>query len=198
MSSTGPAPGWKKKSGFGCQRFHAVAHHVAGAAGDFSQPAAIDDAARQLVSAAEEGVGRGADAQAVLLGALLEVEPFLHRQHKRFLGIDVFSRVDHLLRDGIVHSGNRQIHDDVDIFGRKQPIDSLGAQLELLRARLRRIHVDVGAGAHLDALEQRRQLEIGRGDVAAADDADPQFLGHVYIPSEMVDGCRASAVRSAR
>ena len=138
--------------------------------------------ARQLVRAAEERVGRRADAQPLLLRALLEVEPFLDRQHERLFRIDVLAGVEHLPRHVVVHRRYRQVDDDVDVVRREQLVDGLGAQLELLGARLRRLHVDVGAGAHLDALEQRRQPEIGGRDVAAADDADAEFLCHVRMP----------------
>ena len=40
---------------------HAAAHHMAGAAGDRAELALIDQAAHQLMRAAEEGVGRAAD-----------------------------------------------------------------------------------------------------------------------------------------
>src|SRR5262249_49757628 len=37
--------------------------------------------------------------------------------------------------------------------------------------------VDIRAGEHLDALEQRGKLEVGGGNVAASDDADAEVLG---------------------
>src|SRR5690606_22723149 len=56
--------------------------------------------------------------------------------------------------------------------------------LELLGPRLRRLHGDVRAGAHLDAAKQWREPEIGGRDVAAADDADPEFPGHCLFPHQ--------------
>ena len=67
-------------------------------------------------------------------------------------------------------------------FVGEQLVDGLGAKAEFLGARLGGVHVDVGAGAHLDALEERRKPEIGGRDVAAADDADAEFLCHVMSP----------------
>ena len=54
---------------------HAVAHHVAGAAGDLAELALVDQVARQLVRAAEEGVGRASRRAGPCLGALLESSP---------------------------------------------------------------------------------------------------------------------------
>ncbi len=39
-------------------------------------------------------------------------------------------------------------------------------------------HVEIGDGADLDEVEQRREREIGGGDVAAADDADAKRFRH--------------------
>ena len=136
---------------------HAVAHHVAGAAGDLAELAAVDEVARQLMRAAEERVGRRADAQPLLLRPLLEIEALLDRQHERLFRIDVLAGVEDLLRYLVMHRRDGQVDDDVDVVGLEQLFDGLGAQLELLRPRLGRVHVDVGAGAHLDAAKQRRQ-----------------------------------------
>ena len=51
----------------------------------------------------------------------------------------------------------------------------LGLDAELLGAGLGRGGVEVGAGADLEAAEQRREGEVGGGDVAAADDADAEL-----------------------
>ena len=161
---------------------HAVAHHEAAAAGDLADAAIVDQVARQLVRAAEEGVRRRTDAQLALLRALPEVEAFLDGEHEGLLRIDVLAGVEHLPRHLIVDRRYRQVDDDVDVLRGEQVVDGLGAQAEFLGAGLGGIHVDVRAGAHLDALEERRQLEIGGRDVAAADDADAEFLCHVDAP----------------
>jgi hypothetical protein len=55
--------------------------------------------------------------------------------------------------------------------------DAVGLGLRLGERRL-----DVGAGDDLHALEERRETEIGVGDVAAADDADAVCPGHDAQP----------------
>ena len=62
---------------------------------DHFELAAVDELAHQLVRAAEERVRRRADAQALLLGPFLQIEPFLDRQDERLFRIDVLAGVEH-------------------------------------------------------------------------------------------------------
>ena len=161
---------------------HAVSHHEARAAGDFSHLAAVDEIARKLMRAAEEGVGRRADAQALFLRPLLQVQPLPDRKHEGLFRIDVLAGVEHLLRHRVMRGRIRQVDHDVDVGCGEQAVHRLRPNLVLSGAGPCRGHVDVRAGAHLDAAKQRRQSEIGRGDIAAADDADPQSLRHDRYP----------------
>ena len=74
---------------------HAVRHHVGGAGGDGAERAVVDQLARQLVRAAEEGVGRGADAQ-VAVGQRLELQALLDAEHEGLLGVDVLAGLERL------------------------------------------------------------------------------------------------------
>ena len=168
----------EEEIGIGVPVLHAVAHHVAGATGDPAELAAVDQLARQLMRAAEECVRCRTDAQPLLLGPFLEVEPFLDRQHERLFRIDVLAGLQHRLRHFIMHGRNGEVDDDVDLVVLEKVVGRLGAELELLRPHLRRIHVDIRAGAHLDAAKQRRQREIRLRDVAAADNAYAKFVCH--------------------
>ena len=56
---------------------------------------------------------------------------------------------------------NGQVDDDVDVLGIEKVGDALGAHAIFLGPGFRRCMVDVGAGPDLDALEERRELEIG-------------------------------------
>ena len=58
---------------------------------------------------------------------------------------------------GEVRVGDRQVDDDVDVGVGEQRVDGLRLDAELLGARLGRGGVEVGAGADLEAAEQRRE-----------------------------------------
>ncbi len=89
--------------------------------------ALVDQLAGQLMGAAQEGIGRRADPQAFPFGALLQVQPFLDRQHEGLFRIDVLAGVEDLPGDPIVNGRHRQVDDDVDIIGLEQAVDGLGA-----------------------------------------------------------------------
>ena len=140
--------------------------------------------AGKLVGAAEKGVGRGADAQLLPLRAFLQVQPFLHRKHEGLFRIDVLARIERLPRHLVVNGRNGEVDDDVDRIVPEQFLHGFGAEPELLGAGAGRVHVDVRAGAHLDAPEQRGEREIGGRDVAAADHADAECLCHGRCPQK--------------
>ncbi len=157
---------------------HAVAHHVRGARGDGADAAVVDELARQLVRAAEEGVGGRPDAQAPGVGDLLQPLALVDGEDEGLLGIDVLARLERHQGDAVVRVGDGEVDHHVDVRVGEELVHRLGAHAELLGARLGGGRVEVGAGAHLEALEERGEPEIGGGDVAAADDADAERAGH--------------------
>ena len=76
---------------------------------------------------------------------------------------------------------DRQVDDDVDLWIGEKLIDGLGLDAIFGGPGLRRSRIDVGAGDNLQAAKQRRQREVGGGDIAASDDADAEFLGHLDV-----------------
>ena len=68
--------------------------------------------------------------------------------------------------------------DHVQFVIGEQILDRLRLHAVFLRPQFRGAAVEIGAGEHPDALEQRRQRQVGDGDIAASDDADAEFLGH--------------------
>ena len=158
--------------------FHAAAHHVRGAVRDLAQLLAVDDVAHLLVRAAEEGVGRRADIETALVGLGLELLAFLEREHEGLLGIGMLARRNRIERDLVVRRRHREIDDDVDLGVLQHLVGRHRGDAELLAARLGRGRHDVGDAADLDALEQRREPQIGRGDIAGTHDADAVSLRH--------------------
>ena len=55
------------------------------------------------------------------------------------------------MRHRVVRGGDREVDDDVHVGSASSAVDGLGPDAELPGARLGGRHVDVGAGAHLDA-----------------------------------------------
>ena len=103
--------------------------------------------------------------------------------------------LERLAGDAEVRLGDRQVDDDVDVGVGQERLDGLRLDAELLGPRLGRGHVEVGAGAHLQPLEERRQAEVGAGDVAAADDADAEGSAHDRLPQSC---CAAAIERRAK
>ncbi len=147
-----------------------------------------------LVRAAEERVGRAADAQPLRLGQRLQRQPVLERQDQRLFGIDVLAGLERGLADREMRVGDRQVDDEVDFRVREQLLDGLGADAVFLRAGFGRRRIDVGAGPHLEAAEQRREAEIGGRDIAASDDADADRVhGSAFFKGKVC--CFAGRVR---
>ena len=96
----------------------------------------------------------------------------------------MLARLHRCHRNLEVRVGHREVDDDVDL--RRLPaalsphrLDAVFRGLALRPAG----HVEIGAGRDLHAAEQRRQFEVGRGDVAAADDADAAVSCSCSFPS---------------
>ena len=97
-----------------------------------------------------------------------------------------------------MHRRHRQIDDHVDVGRREQSLDGFRANAKLVGPRFRCSGIDVRAGAHLDALEQRCEFQVGGRDVAAADDSNAKNLCHAphsVAPADPVDRSRRKALR---
>ena len=132
-----------------------------------------------LVGAAEEGVGRRADAQALAVGEGLEVQAVLDGEDEGLLGVDVLAGLEDGGGDAVVGVGDGEVDDDVDGVVDEEGVDGLGLDVEFLGALLGGGEDDVGDGADLEAAEERREAEVGGRDVAAADDPDAELVSHL-------------------
>ncbi|MNL17195.1 hypothetical protein D3C87_1382760 [compost metagenome] len=132
--------------------------------------------------AAEEGVRRATNGEVLLPGDTPQFFTLFQRKHQRLFRIDVLARFKCGFRHRKMRCGNGEVHHHIDILVGEQVLDGLRDNAEFFRPQLRCIAVEVGAGKHLDALEERRQREISRRDIAASDDADAKISGHDETP----------------
>ena len=159
---------------------------MGGARRDLADHAVIDGLAGLLVRAAKEGIGSRRHTQLLLLRQLLQVLGLGHRKRQRLFRVDMFPGLKNLLRHFEMCRRYREIDDNLDIIVLQQVFHRLRLNVKLVAAGFRRRHVDIRHGANLEALEQRREFQIGGRDIAAADNADAQCLAH-GITSNLVD-----------
>ena len=142
-----------------------------------ADPAVVDQLAAGLVAAAEEGVGRAAEQHAGSLRAAHQVLALGARHRQRLLAPHVLAGIDRRPRYRVVCRRNGQVHHQVDrvvgnqLFRRERARDA-----ELRRLRRRALANQVGARHHVQNGKLPAALEVGRADLAASDDADPQSL----------------------
>ena len=136
---------------------------VAGSGGDAADLALVDIIARQLMSAAEERVGSAADLEIAGRGDPAQLLALFQGQDQRLFGIDVFAGFQDHLGDRKMRIRDRQVDDDIDVRIGQQRLDRLCLDAKFGRADFGSRRVDVGAGDNLDALEERREREIGGG-----------------------------------
>ena len=101
---------------------------------------------------------------------------------------------DRVHRHLVVRRRDREVDDDVDLGVLEQLVRRHRRDAELLAALLGRCRNDVGDAAHLEALEQRREAQIGGGDIAGTHDADAISLA--ILSSHCLDGIRWSGGQS--
>ena len=151
----------------------AGAHEEGGAGDRPADRAFVDQLAGGLVAAAEEGVGRAADAQTPCLAprpAALRASGEVDAE--RLLRMHVLAGGDRLQADLDMGERHRQVDDDLDVGVGEQALlrSSLGCRTP--RPRFRRPAGFMSATPRVEDREDLRRLEVGRADVAAADDAD--------------------------
>ena len=152
----------------------------------------VDALAGGLLAAAEEGVGRGADPQDPGRGRIDEGARFGERDAKRLFRVDVLAGADRLQADFDMRLRAGEIENDLDRRIREHGIDGARGEAKFGRARFRRRGVGVGQGDDVEDGEFSRGGQIGRADVAAADDADPDPFHHEF-PATQVRGSRMGA-----
>ena len=141
--------------------------------------ALVDQLAAGLVGAAEKRIGRAADAHALRLRRSDELAALGDGDAERLLRMDVLARGHRLEPDLDMRLGDGEIDDDLDRRVGQEIVDALRRNAEFGAARLGSRRVHVGDGAYVEDREDRRRLEIGRTDIAATDDADPDAI-HVF------------------
>ncbi len=152
----------EEEVGIGVPVLKAEAHDVACPRRHPANGPFIDQGAGLLMGTAEERVRRAADLLSGLLCSFAQILAFLEGKDQRLFGIGVLAGRDDLFRYCVVHIGNRQIDDNVEFGIGHELIGRLGRDVELIGARLCSLGNYVCNRPHLDALEQGRELEIGR------------------------------------
>ncbi len=81
--------------------------------------ALVDQAPRQPAGGAEEGVGRRAEREAARCGLATSVAAGLGFDGERLLGEDVLAGGERPHGDVEMRGGDRQVEDEVDVWGRR-------------------------------------------------------------------------------
>ena len=111
----GSTAGFVVELGAGVPMFVAAAHHESGGRHRRADDAVVDEFARRLQPAAQEGVGRAADAQSFGGGEFEQFLSFRSTQRQRFLAVDRLARFQRGLGHTVMRAGNREIEHDVDL-----------------------------------------------------------------------------------
>src|SRR6185437_3722757 len=156
------------------------AHEIGGAAYRLAEGAGIDEVARALVGAAQEGIWRGADAQALGPGRLHEFLALRKFDAERLFRIDVLAGRDGAQTDIDMSAGDRQVEDDLDRGIVEYVVQR--HRLETVRGgrRLSGFRVEVGYGPDVEDRKALGRLEIGAGDIAKTDDADTHAVHDLF------------------
>src|SRR5262249_30099283 len=95
---------------------------------------------------------------------------------ERLFRVDVLAVFDRSQPDRHVRLGHSEIDDDLDVRVGEEIADGSRRNVEFLAARLGGGRVDIGESANVENGEDPRRLEVGRTDIAAADDADADAI----------------------
>jgi hypothetical protein len=154
-----------------------VTRHKGRRADRLADPAVVDELAAGLDAAAEEGVRRAADAHAFGLRRRQQRPALFAGDGQRFFVVDGFPRLHRRHRHVVVRVGDGEVDDDLDVGIGEKFVHRAGARdTMLLRLRARLIHDEVRAGDRVQDFEDFVCLQIDAADVAAADDADFDFV----------------------
>jgi hypothetical protein len=114
--------------------------------------------------------------------------PFLQREDQGLLGIGVLARLQDAARDLVVDGRHGEVDHHVHVRGGQEVVHRLRPHRELGGAQASGVHVYVRDRPEVEVPERRRDLEIGRRDVAAADDAHAEPGGGA-LASSGLGGC---------
>jgi hypothetical protein len=123
----------------------------------------------------QKRVWRRAEHEALHGGGIHQPASFGGRDAERLLREDMLARRQRPHRNVKMRSRDRQIEDEVDVPVVNEAVDVSRAQIELRRATLGGVCVEVCTGDNFDAAKQRRVAHIGERNVAASHNADPEF-----------------------
>ena len=124
-----------------------------------------------LVAAAEERIGRAADAQPLGRRQIHDLAGLGYADAERLLGMDMLAGIEHRQAHVGVGQRHRQVDHDLDVVALQELIDPQRRHAERGRLLLGGGAAHVGNRAQFDIGEALRGLEIGGADNAAADDA---------------------------
>ena len=164
--------------GVGVPGLGAVTEHVGEGGDGFADGAGVDDLAGGLDAAAEDGVGRAADAEFAFLGFLEDLETFLVGEGEGFFAVDVLAGAEGGEVDADVGGGDGEVENGVDVGIGEEFLDGAGLEAVLDGLGAGEIHVEIGDGGEFRVGAVGREvLEVLAADVAAADDADAEGFG---------------------
>ena len=141
--------GLVEELGRGVPAFGPVGLNGGIACGDLTNRALVQNGAGLLMRAAQKRIGRTADRQALGLGQITQGRSLFQRQHQRLFGIGVLARFQYAFGDGVMRIGDREVDHDVQCGVGEQVIHALRFDVELCRAGLGRVHIDIRHSADL-------------------------------------------------
>ena len=185
MSSTGPPPALVVEVRVRVPALVPGAHEEGGAADRLAEAPAVEELPRRLVRAAEEGVGRAADAAARAAPPPRQRRRLGEGDAERLLGIDVLAGGDDLRGSpptcafGIVRLRTISIAGSARSSSTPVPPARRTPPRAAAPPPGRR-----SATARMSSTgKSRRRREVGAADVAAADDADSDAVQDVPHPA---------------
>ena len=155
----------------------AVAGHEGGGRDRLADPAIVDQFAAGLDPAAEEGIGGAADKHAPGLGRGQRAGAVFAVDGQWFFAVDVLAGFDGGQVDLGVGLGHGQVEHDLDLGIGQQFLNGVEpGDAELFGLGLGAPHIQVRAGGDLHDFIGFAVDKIVAADIAAADDADFDFV----------------------
>ena len=164
----------------------AWAHEKGRAADRPANRALVDQFSRRLMRAAQKCVGRATDPQASSAGGVDQLARLGDVDAERLFRMNMLARGDRLQADLDMRFGNGEIDDDLDRGIGEKRVDRSRLQPKFTGARLGRPRIGVRQRDDVEDRKAFRGFQIGRADIAAADDADAdalQFKSPAFEPS---------------
>ncbi len=173
------AAGLVEEIGVGVPPFRAMAGHEGHGRHRLPDPAVVDQFAAGLLAAAQEGIGRAADAHALLSGRVQDLLAFGAAHGQRLLAVDVLVRGDSRQADGRVYLGHGQVDHDLDLRVGQQRVHAQRARHAVFGGLLAgAAGVDISHSSQIENGEGPAARDVSRKDLAHANDADLDLLRH--------------------